>query len=53
MAVADGIIAAGAMARAVVQAAALLGGSEIVAQLVDTHGVVDGGSPDALRMGER
>lgn len=48
MAVADGIIAAGAMACAVVEAAAFLGSSQVVAQLVDAHGVVYGSSPDAL-----
>ncbi len=52
LAVADGIITAGAMACAVVQAATLLGGGQIVAQLIDAHGIVDGGSPDALHMGK-
>lgn len=48
MAVADGIVGAGAMVRAVVEAAPLLGGRQAVAQLVDSHGVVDGRPPDAL-----
>ena len=50
MAVADGIIAAGAMASAVIEAAAFFGSSQVVAQLVDAHGVVYGSSPDTLRI---
>ena len=45
---ADGVLGAGAVAGAVVEAAALLGGRQIVAHLVYAHGVVDCRPPDSL-----
>lgn len=47
-AVADSVVAACAVAGAIVQAAPLLDGGQVVRQLVDAHGVVDRRPPHTL-----